>query len=128
MTTILAERTYRGAAAAAGPLLFLERKANVGLNARVEVLGHDGRSRIGRVSAVEEQTLVIEVLESTLGLGVRAMDLLAELPRDLRLDVHGQFSYLPTETTLKASAADLVGDYAAGGTIWNVGATLTMGF
>ena len=62
------------------------------------------------------------------GLGLRAMDLLAELPRDLRLDVHGQFSYLPTETTIKSNPADLVGDYTAGGTIWNVGATLTMGF
>jgi V/A-type H+-transporting ATPase subunit B len=53
-----------------GPLLFLERKAQVGLNARVEVLGRDGRSRIGRVAAVDDETLVIEVLESTLGLGV----------------------------------------------------------
>jgi V/A-type H+-transporting ATPase subunit B len=54
-----------------GPLLFLERKADVGLNARVEVLGHDGRSRIGRVAAVDDRSLIIEVLESTLGLGVR---------------------------------------------------------
>jgi V/A-type H+-transporting ATPase subunit B len=54
-----------------GPLLFLERKAHVGLNARVEILGQDGRSRIGRVAAVDDRTLVIEVLESTLGLGVR---------------------------------------------------------
>jgi V/A-type H+-transporting ATPase subunit B len=54
-----------------GPLLFLERKADVGLNARVEVLGRDGRSRIGRVAAVDDRSLIIEVLESTLGLGVR---------------------------------------------------------
>jgi V/A-type H+-transporting ATPase subunit B len=54
-----------------GPLLFLDRKADLGLNACVEVLGRDGRSRIGRVAAVDERTLVIEVLESTLGLGVR---------------------------------------------------------
>jgi long-chain fatty acid transport protein len=62
------------------------------------------------------------------GFGVKATDLLAELPHELRLDVHGQFSYLPTETTLKSDPADLVGDYSAGGTIWNMGATLTMGF
>jgi hypothetical protein len=62
------------------------------------------------------------------GLGVRFVDLLPELPRDLRFDVHGQLSVLPTEATLKASAADLVGDYTAGGHIVNVGATLTMGF
>jgi V/A-type H+/Na+-transporting ATPase subunit B len=54
-----------------GPLLFLERKAEVGLNARVEVLDHDGRARIGRVAAIDDRTFVIEVLESTLGLGVR---------------------------------------------------------
>ncbi len=53
-----------------GPLLFLERKAEVGLNARVEVVDHDGRGRIGRVAAIDERTFVIEVLESTLGLGV----------------------------------------------------------
>jgi V/A-type H+-transporting ATPase subunit B len=54
-----------------GPLLFLERKADLGLNSRVEVLDRDGHSRLGRVVAVDERTLVIEVLESTLGLGVR---------------------------------------------------------
>jgi V/A-type H+-transporting ATPase subunit B len=54
-----------------GPLLFLERKVEVGLNARVEVIDPDGRPRIGRVAAVDERTFVIEVLESTLGLGVR---------------------------------------------------------
>jgi V/A-type H+-transporting ATPase subunit B len=54
-----------------GPLLFLERKAEIGLNARVEVVGRDGRIRIGRIAAVDERTFVVEVLESTLGLGVR---------------------------------------------------------
>ena len=54
-----------------GPLLFLERKVEIGLNAHVEVMGLDGRSRIGRVAALDEQSLVIEVLESTHGLGVR---------------------------------------------------------
>jgi len=54
-----------------GPLLFLERKVEIGLNARVDVLDHDGRERIGRVAAIDERTFVIEVLESTVGLGVR---------------------------------------------------------
>jgi long-chain fatty acid transport protein len=62
------------------------------------------------------------------GLGVRARDLLAELPRDLRVDGHAQLSVLPTSTTTKADASDLVGEYTAGGTMWNVGGTLTMGF
>jgi hypothetical protein len=64
----------------------------------------------------------------SVGLGIRAIDLLPELPRDLRLDGHVQLSELPTGTTVKSDAADLVGEYTAGGTLWNVGGTLTMGF
>src|SRR5208282_6494771 len=52
-----------------GPLLFLERKVEIGLNARVDVLDHDGRERIGRVAAIDERAFIIEVLESTAGLG-----------------------------------------------------------
>ncbi len=54
-----------------GPLLFLERKASPGLNSFVEVLDDHGESRVGRVAALDEQTMVVEVLESALGLGVR---------------------------------------------------------
>jgi long-chain fatty acid transport protein len=64
----------------------------------------------------------------SLGLGVRARELLPELPRDLRLDGHVQLSELPTTTTVKSNPADLVGNYTAGGTLWNVGVTLAMGF
>ena len=53
-----------------GPLLFLERKVRVGLNSAVEVIGPDGRPRVGRVALVDEQRLVVEVLESTTGLGL----------------------------------------------------------
>jgi hypothetical protein len=62
------------------------------------------------------------------GLGVRLMDLLREIPGDMRFDVHAQLSILPTEATLKADPSDFVGDYTAGGHIWNVGGTLTVGF
>ncbi len=54
-----------------GPLLFLERTAELGLNAFVEVLDRDGASRIGRAAALDERTIVVEVLESTVGLGLR---------------------------------------------------------
>jgi long-chain fatty acid transport protein len=64
----------------------------------------------------------------SLGFGVRLRDLMSELPRDLRFDFHGQLSELPTGTTIKSSPTDPVGDYTAGGHIWNVGATLTAGF
>lgn len=53
-----------------GPLLFLERQVALGLNSFVEVLDRDGQSRVGRVAALDEQNMVIEVLESALGLGV----------------------------------------------------------
>ncbi len=51
-----------------GPLLFLERTLDVGLNAAVEVQGPDGRVRLGRIAAVDSAMLTVEVLESTSGL------------------------------------------------------------
>jgi len=53
-----------------GPLVFLKRTLDVGLNTAVRVRGADGRDRIGRVAAVSEAELVVEVLESTSGLGL----------------------------------------------------------
>ena len=53
-----------------GPLLFLERKADLGLNSFVEVLDRHGRSLVGRVAALDDESIVVEVLESTEGLGV----------------------------------------------------------
>jgi len=54
-----------------GPLVFLARKIDLGLNTMVEVLDRDGRTRVGRVAALDAATIVVEVLESTVGLGVR---------------------------------------------------------
>jgi hypothetical protein len=62
------------------------------------------------------------------GLGARVIAPLRELPGDVRLDVHAQLSELPTATTLKSNPADTVGDYTAGGHIWNIGATMMVGF
>src|SRR5210317_472637 len=53
-----------------GPLLFLRRAVNVGLNTAVEVVGDDGRARIGRVATLSDEHMVIQVLESTSGLGL----------------------------------------------------------
>jgi V/A-type H+-transporting ATPase subunit B len=53
-----------------GPLLFAERAVDVSLNEAVEVIGGDGRARVGRVAALDEERMVIEVLESTTGLGL----------------------------------------------------------
>ena len=49
-----------------GPLLYLERRIRVGLNEAVEVLGTDGTGRPGRVVAMDESSMVVEVLEPTL--------------------------------------------------------------
>jgi V/A-type H+-transporting ATPase subunit B len=51
-----------------GPLVFLRRTLEVGLNDAVEVLGLDRRPRLGRVAALDEDIVTIEVLESTAGL------------------------------------------------------------
>jgi V/A-type H+/Na+-transporting ATPase subunit B len=53
-----------------GPLVFLVRNAELTLNSQVEVLGREGRGRIGRVAALDAERAVIEVLESTAGLGI----------------------------------------------------------
>jgi V/A-type H+-transporting ATPase subunit B len=53
-----------------GPLLFARRAARVGLNSAVEAIGGDGVARLGRVAALDEETMVIEVLQSTAGLGL----------------------------------------------------------
>ena len=53
-----------------GPLLFLRRTLDVGLADAVEVIGADGRARLGRIAAIDEQFMTIEVLESTAGLSL----------------------------------------------------------
>jgi V/A-type H+-transporting ATPase subunit B len=53
-----------------GPLLFLRRTLDVGLHDAVEVTGTDGQARLGRVAAIDEQFMTIEVLESTSGLSL----------------------------------------------------------
>ncbi len=63
-----------------------------------------------------------------IGAGIRIDKPLAILPGDVRFDVHAQVSVLPTSVTTKDDPADLIGDYTAGGYIWNLGATLMAGF
>ena len=51
-----------------GPLLFLRRSVDVGLNEAVEVEGDDGSVRLGRVAALDQETVTVEMLENTAGL------------------------------------------------------------
>jgi V/A-type H+-transporting ATPase subunit B len=54
-----------------GPLVFLQRTVNVGLNEALYVVGRDGVKRLGRVATLEEDSVIVEVLEKTAGLGVQ---------------------------------------------------------
>ncbi len=66
-----AELTVQGTARRVdGPLLFLRRNLEVTLGEAVEVLIDDDTPRIGRVTSLDETTIVIEVLEDTRGLGL----------------------------------------------------------
>ncbi len=66
------ELVVHGAATAIqGPLVFLKRTVTVGLNEAVELVDDSGRSRLGRVAALDDETMTIEVLESTVGLGLK---------------------------------------------------------
>lgn len=62
------------------------------------------------------------------GLGVRLHNVATELPGDVKLDVHAMYSHLPERLTTKASAANPIGDYRAGGSIWSLGFTTGLVF
>ena len=53
-----------------GPLLFLKRNINVGLNEAVEVMDSDNNSRLGRIATLDNDSRIVEVLESTSGLSL----------------------------------------------------------
>ncbi len=55
---------------AEGPLLFLRRSVDVGLNEAVEVEGADFAVRLGRVAALDEETVTVEMLDDTAGLAL----------------------------------------------------------
>jgi len=56
---------------AEGPLLFLRRSVDVGLNEAVEVESADGRMRLGRVAALDEESVTVEMLADTAGLALQ---------------------------------------------------------
>jgi long-chain fatty acid transport protein len=84
-------------------------------------------------SPIGEQTGVTNYLDRdrhsvSLGLGFKMTRPLGKLVDDIRFDVHGQLSILPEGVTHKSDPADFVGDYVAGGQIWNLGTTISIGF
>jgi len=63
-------RTQGTATRIEGPLLFLRRTVDVGLNDAVEIIDAQGRKRLGRIATLDEDSMIIEVLESTSGLSL----------------------------------------------------------
>ena len=61
-------RVYRGAAAAAGPLLYLRRTRNVALGEWVSIRAPSQGPWRGQVIEAGEQVTAIQVLEETIGL------------------------------------------------------------
>ena len=55
---------------AEGPLLFLRRSVDVGLNEAVEVEGSDGLMRLGRIAALDEEMVTVEMLDDSAGLAL----------------------------------------------------------
>ncbi len=53
-----------------GPLLFLRRTVDVGLNEAVQVQGADGRVRLGRVVTIDDEQITLEMLDVTAGLAL----------------------------------------------------------
>ena len=58
------------ATAIEGPLLFLRRNVEVCLNEAVEIHSEGLPPKLGRVASLDEETMVVEVLESTIGIGL----------------------------------------------------------
>jgi V/A-type H+-transporting ATPase subunit B len=53
-----------------GPLLFLRRSVDVGLNEAVEVEDVGGAVRLGRIAALDEDSVTVEMLDDTAGLRI----------------------------------------------------------
>jgi V/A-type H+-transporting ATPase subunit B len=63
----------RGAQRIEGPLVFLERSVNCGLRDAVEIIGDDGRPRLGRVASLDRETIVVELHEPTNDLAIKGI-------------------------------------------------------
>ncbi len=60
----------RGLASLRGPLAAVETAEGASLHEEVEIVGEDGRPRLGRVLAVSGRTAVIEIFDETSGLAL----------------------------------------------------------
>lgn len=64
----LITKEYRTLSQIKGPLLFIERIANIGYNEIVEIIGPEGDTRLGQVLEVDQQRCMVRVFVGTEGL------------------------------------------------------------
>ncbi len=91
--TSLVTKEYRTLAQIKGPLIFVERIADVAYNELVEIIDPDGRSRLGQVLEVDQQHCMVRSFLGTSGLDldrtrVRFMGDVVRL--DVSLDMLGR--------------------------------------
>jgi len=60
---------------------------------------------------------------ASLGLGLELRELTEVLPLPFEIDLYGAYTGLQTKTVKRSSPVDRIGDYRAGGRIWQVGAS-----
>jgi len=96
---------YLGATRIEGPLVVVERIRDVGFDETVEILGPDGRPRIGRVLDISETQAVVQVLEGTSGLSNQT----------LRIRFLGESFRLPVSRQMLGRVFDGLGRPADGG-------------
>ena len=96
---------YLGATRIEGSLVVVERIRDVGYDETVEILGPDGRPRIGRVLDISETQAVVQVLEGTSGLSNQT----------LRIRFLGESFRLPVSRQMLGRVFDGLGRPADGG-------------
>jgi V/A-type H+-transporting ATPase subunit B len=88
-----------------GPLLFLRRLVNAGLNEAVEIEDSQGHPRLGRIAALDNELITIEVMESTRGLALA----------DTRVRFHGEPLHFAVGPDILGRVFDGVGRIIDGG-------------
>ena len=96
---------YVGAWRIDGPLVVVERVRDVGYDELVEIIGPDGRPRLGRVLVISDDAAVIQVFESTEGLS----------NRDTRVRFLGESLHLPVSRQMLGRVFDGLGRPVDGG-------------
>lgn len=82
-----------------GPLLTLRRNVDIGLGEAVDVIGRGDIARLGRIVALDDESMVVEVLESTEGLALA----------DIRLRVRGEPLTFPIGPDILGRVLDGIG-------------------